>query len=169
MRLGLVAAIWILFVGGLASYMRYRDVAGPGSEPAVELKLAEGRYRIEVTPGFTPVPDPFALRTGQEPSAPALVVRLAGRELLRLSGGVEAGRPVWIEDVRGLVAGSNEIYVQVSPPIEQGDRRHFVLVRVLRDGVPIAEQTFWGEGGLQVAGTCRFEVEPRDGGDADAH
>jgi hypothetical protein len=159
-RLGLVFLAWIVFVGGLGLYMHRRDAGRTSARAAVTLPPAAGRYTVEVTPTFRARPDPFALRTETSGDAPALRLRLDTREILHLTDGVEAGRPVVVEDLEGLVEGPNELYLEASPPTDETARRHFVQLRVLRDGRTVAEEVFWSEGGAQVAGSLRFVLAP---------
>jgi hypothetical protein len=58
----------------------------------------------------------------------------------------------------GLVEGTNEIYLEASPPIEQVGKSQAVRVQILRDGQTVAEQTFWSAPGGKVADTLRFEL-----------
>ena len=168
-RIGLVIAIWMVFVGGLGLYMRQRDAGASEGPTVIRLETAAGQYAVEVTPSFAAAPDPFALQIDEQDAGAALVVRLGEREILRVTDHVEGGKPLRIEDVEGVVVGMNEVLVEASPPTDQADRRHFVLLRVLRDEAAIAERTFWSEGGAKVAGSLRFEIAAGDREGAHEH
>jgi hypothetical protein len=71
---------------------------------------------------------------------------------------LEAITPLRIEPLLGLVEGTNEIYLEASPPIEQVGKSQAVRVQILRDGQTVAEQTFWSAPGGKVADTLRFEL-----------
>lgn len=166
-RILLVIVIWIVFVGGLAVYMRHREASAVGGPKTIVLKAAAGNYTLEVTPTFSAAPDPFALQVDEAKPAAALVVRLDTTELLRLSDTVEKGKTLRVEKIQGLVEGENEIFLQASPPTGEG--RSFVQLRLLRDETPVAEEVFWSEGGLQVTGSLRYTIRPDTSEDHDDH
>lgn len=157
MRIPFVILVWIVLVGGLSLYMRHRDAHAPVAGPGVTLDIAEGRYALEVTPTFSAEPDPFALAS-DEGDSPAIAVRMRGREIVKAGDAVRPGVPIRVDDVQGFVAGDNEVLVEASPPGGETEQRHFVHVRILRDGLPVAEETFWSEGGARVSGALRFSL-----------
>lgn len=157
MRIPFVVLIWVVLVGGLSLYMRHRDAHTPVAGAGVTLNLAEGRYALEVTPTFAAESDPFALASDTGDS-PAVAVRMRGREIVRAGDAIRPGVPIRVDDVQGFVAGDNEVLVEASPPSDDAERRHFVHVRILRDGLPVAEETFWSEGGARVSGALRFSL-----------
>ena len=161
-RVVLAILIWVVFIGGFSLYMRRRRVGatpaeGPTAPPAA------GSFTIAVTPDFTATPDPFALWGEDGTGAAALAVRLNGKDVLRLAERVEAGKPVRVRDVAGVVVGPNEVYVEASPPVGDSARAATVRVEVLREGKPMAETTLRGEGSSAVAGSLRFDVKPEAG------
>jgi hypothetical protein len=167
-RLTLVAATWLVIVGGLWLYTGHRRAA-PGAA-AARPGAAEGvgRFQVRLTPTFVPAPDPFGLRGPDGAPPPALLVRLAGREMLPAVAEAEPGEALVVDLPEGaLSAGPNELYVEASPPVSPPGRSHALRVEVLRDAVPIAEGTFWSAGGSKVAGTLRLAVPalPEGGGD----
>lgn len=157
-RIPFVILIWALLLGGMAFYMRQRDSRREPVPLAKATARAEGRFTIEVTPTFPPVADPFALRTDEDRGDAGLVVRLNGRDLFRGSDAGEPGEVVRLDGVQGFAAGPNEVRVEAYPPEEARDRRHFVQVRVLRNGAPLAEDIFWSEDGAAVSGSLGIEV-----------
>lgn len=158
MRLALAVLIWLMFVGGLGLYTHYRDATVRASRPMVEIQTAEGDYAIEITTTFAVEPDPFAIQTDELGQQPALVVRLGQREILKITDRLEAATPIRVEPLLGLVEGTNEIYLEASPPLEQVGKSQAVRVQILRDGQTIANQTFWSSPGGKVADTMRFEL-----------
>lgn len=158
MRIALAVLIWLVFVGGLGLYTHHRDATVLVSGPGVEIQAAEGNYALEITTTFTVEPDPFALQTDELREQPALVVRLGEREILKRTDRVEAVTPIRLEPLLGLVEGTNEIYLEASPPLEQAGNSQAVRVQILRNGQSVAEQTFWSAPGGKVADTMRFEL-----------
>lgn len=164
MRILLTAAIWVAFAGGVALFTARRDARGP--VVSFERGPAKGVFAVEVTASFAASPDPFALDTGDVKAA-GLVVRVNGVEAIR-SATVEPGVALRAEPVAAVVEGKNELFVEASPPQDQLSRRHAVRVRVLRDGEPVAERTFWSEPGSPVAAAFPLDV-PAAPREEDAH
>lgn len=161
MRFALTVLIWLIMVGGLGLYIQQRDRRLPAGVPAPVMEAVQAEdYALEITPTFSPVPDPFALQSGQ--AAPAsLVVRLGERELFRSGKALPAGRTITVQPVAGLVAGHNELYLQASPPASEARLDHAVRVRLLQGARVIFDQTLWGVGGANVAGAIPFALEKR--------
>lgn len=158
--------VWAALAGGLWLYMKQRDarpVESPRGRAAV---AATDEFALELTPTFTPVPDPFAL-AGDGENAGALSARLRGRDLVGLeaAGAAGAGAPVRVDKLPGVVRGMNEIAVAASPPNEDVSRRNFLQARVFRNGVPVAERTFWADAGARVEGVVGFDAPGEAGND----
>ena len=158
MRIALSLIIWIVLVGGLGLYVHHRDTKAMASGPTVEIRTAKGSYTLEITTTFNIEPDPFALQTDDQGQPAALLVRMAGQEILRRTERLEAGTPLRLEPLSGLVEGTNEIYLEASPPLEQTDKSQAVRVRIISDGQPLSERTFWSLPGGKVADTWRFTL-----------
>jgi hypothetical protein len=160
-RLVITAVIWVALLGGLSLYMH-------GREPAVAVeeftfREAEGSYSIDVTTGFAVEPDPFALQAEEGAQPAALTVQVNGEQILRETERVPQGAPIRVEDVTGLIAGVNEFYVEANPPLDASQQAHALRIRVLRDGTPLAERTFWSEPGGRIAETFELTVETAQG------
>ena len=151
MRPIVAALIWIVLVGGLTLYTNTREpvkasrTAGP--------QQVEGTFALEITPSFAAEPDPFALRSDADRGAPALTIRVNGKEALRVTDRTEPGRPIRVEPVPGLVQGENEIYVEANPPLSAGAGAYAARVRFIRDGRTVTDRTFWSEPGSRIAET----------------
>lgn len=156
MRLVFAALIWIAVTGGLQWYMTELKAAAPEAPAIFRQAAAEASYDLEITPTFSAEADPFALNTGPEKD-PGLSVRLSGVEVLHDPGGAP-GETVVLRDVPGLKAGLNEFHVSASPPPDVPPGGAAVRVRLLRDGLPVAETTFWNDAGT-VSGTFRVTLE----------
>ena len=157
MRFALVAAIWLILVGGLALYTTEKERRQPPevAEPVTQPVSAES-YTLEITPTFTSASDPFALQ-GDPAASATLVARLGERELLRLNTAVPAGKPVTVSPVPGLVVGLNELYVRGVPP--RGEPLdHAVRVRLLQGGRVVLDETLWGAKGANVTGSIPFSL-----------
>ena len=156
MRFVLVAAIWVILVGGLALYTYQRDRRQP--PPIVQAESREAPMEaltLEITPTFTTAADPFALK-GDPAAAATLVVRAGDRELYRSDKPLPAGVTVSVHPVAGLVTGRNEIYLRAVPPGEPLD--HAVRLRLLQGGRVVLDQTLWGQKGAIVAGSIPFTL-----------
>ena len=169
MRIILAALIWVLFIGGLLLHMASRQSVpvAQATLPGEEATNSPSHYTLEITPGFSAAPDPFALVTEAGERAPLLTVRMGGRTLLRVEEEMAAGVPIPLSPVEGLAAGENEIYIQASPPVEEAGKSHALRVRILDEGIPLAEKTFWSAPGGAVGGTFAFtlaETEEREDG-----
>jgi hypothetical protein len=115
-------------------------------------------YSLTVTPTFQAEPDPFALQTTTTDPAPALLVRMAGSDLLRVTDQVQAGRTLYVEALPEVRVGLNEVYIEGSPPTDQSGQRQAILVELFRNGVWVQQASFWSVPGAKVTGTLRFEV-----------
>ena len=157
MRFFLAAAIWIVFVGGLAFYMGHRDTAAAPEVTIASIEAVKSSCLLEITPTFTPREDPFALDYQAGPPA-ALVVRMGKNEILRAGEAVRAGQPLTVKDPPGLVKGMNEFYIEASPPLESSDRAFAVRLRLICGSETQAEETIWSEPGGLVAGVFRVDL-----------
>lgn len=162
MRFFLVAAIWLVLVGGLALYTYQRDRMQHAVVAAEPVREAQGEsLTLELTPSFTTSADPYALE-GRDAKATVLV-RAADRELFASDNPIPAGVTRTVHPVQGLVLGLNEIYVRAVPP--QGEAKdHALRVKLLRGGEVLLDRTLWGEKGAVVAGSIPFELKESGGG-----
>jgi hypothetical protein len=142
-----------VILGGLQLYMLYRPQRSHVASHEAE-QAAAGRFQVELTLTFDAGPDEFAL---DQSDAPALLVQLRGRDVLRRREPLAAGEQI-VVDVTGLVAGRNEFFVQATPRDVGASLARAVRVRVLRDDVPLADQTLWSEPGEIVQGAIEVEL-----------
>jgi hypothetical protein len=169
MRLVIAACIWLVLVGGLFTYMHERDTVGVAEQ--YQPRRAVASYAIEITPTFSAEPDPFTLQSETGRKASAIILRLNGKEIPNLPENAEQGSPIFVNNVQGLVEGLNEFYLEAAPPVATGDRIHAIRVRVLRDGLPVAERSFWSGAGSKIAVTfpLEIELEPQEKGHPHEH
>ena len=159
MRLFAAAIISVGLLGGLSAYMHVK-AQWRTAAPAYEPPAAAGIYSLEVTPSFSTEHNPFALDIGDGSNADtaSLSVSLGERILLSKSGPIAAGEIVRVEAIDGIVVGKNELLVKVSVPLNKLSRSHAVRIRILRDGIQVADTTLWSEPRQPVSGVVTLEV-----------
>jgi len=153
MRPLLVIILATLIFGGLAGYSRFVASIPAAHSEHDEAPIAEGKFSVELTLSFDAQKDEFAFD-----DEPALVVRLAGRDLARRDQRAPASEPLQADNVSGIVAGKNAFFVRAVPTQEHIVRPCAVQIRILRDGHLIAENTLWSQPGNIVAGEIVVEV-----------
>jgi hypothetical protein len=161
--------ISLLIFGAVAGYLRFsqevRSALAQRESGKVEEVAAEDVFTLEITLTFDAGGESaFSLEPAE---STAVLVRFRDRELLRMEEPVPAGTPLRIEEIEGVVEGSNEFYIEAHPASQAIPVAHAVRVRVFRNQAPVAEETLWSEPGLPVRGTVRFDV--RTGADDHEH
>jgi hypothetical protein len=158
MRFVLCLLIWILVVGGLWGYTRHRDAGLPENPPVTEaIAHAEGNYLLEITPTFSVEEDPFALQSDSG-RPPSIELRLNGHILEHPDVAMNRGNVMQIRDLPELLAGFNEIYISVSPPLSETHLYHGVRVRLADGEKEIVDRTLWAGSGANVSGAVSFEI-----------
>lgn len=161
MRPAFALLVWLVLVGGLAIYTQGGQPSG-ASIPLQQAPAA-GDYSIEVTTSFDAVADPFALRIEGSDEANALLVRVNGKDVLRVADRVSRGTTIRIENARGILAGRNELYVEAAPPPGVSEHGHSALVKVVRDGTSVLERTIRSQDGAKLSAAVAFDAPRRDG------
>jgi hypothetical protein len=164
MRFLLVIAIWLVMVGGLYQYIAWRDgaVAAPAAVFAMA-QASEGEFSLELTPTFSLEEDPFALKIGEGPDT-SLEILLNGRPLKVPDEDLQRGRPFTITAIEGVLLGHNEIYIKASPPVAESSLDHAMRIRVLDQGVVLADYSLWSSEGELVSGTVGFDTKEKEAG-----
>jgi hypothetical protein len=160
LRIVWAAVIWVVFTGGLMTYMLQRGSAAKTPVDPVEIEAAQGVYTIVVTTTFEAQPDPFALTVGDDTPA-ALQIRMGSRILLHKEEGIVPGQPMRVTIDDGLVKGANELFIEASPPLDSADRAQAVRLQVFRDDMMVVQDTFWADPGGKISKTFRFDIEDR--------
>ncbi len=156
MRFLLVVAIWIVIVGGLTSYINKRDERRMQVHASVAPNIeVVGNFAIELTPTFSIEKDPFALTTS-DAGKTSVELRLNGTPLQLESGDLKRGVTVRLDEVSGMLAGHNEIYVNASPPVSEDTLEHGIRVKLIKDRAVVADKTVWAEKGSLVSGAVSF-------------
>jgi len=141
--------------------MHSRDALqeSPSAQTAAAPESAASQLDLELTLTFEPESDPFALATDEKDLdlPPVVIVRLNNVEVSAIHEGIAPGVPWLKEDIEGVVLGTNELFIEATPPIADIMTYHAVRVRLLEDGREIADRTFWSQSGENVIGTLRFE------------
>jgi hypothetical protein len=159
-RPALVITMSLAVFGTLAGYSRFLATLPERQRALVEPPPANGRFSLEVTRSFEAAVDAFAFADD-----PALVVRLAGRDVVRRTDVVDASEPIHVDDLTGIVAGKNAFFVRAIPSDSFVRHPCALQLRVLRDGRLIAEETLWSTPGDIVAGELRLDLGSEVGGE----
>src|SRR5690348_7247866 len=138
MRPLLVSVLALTIFGALAAYERFVDTLPDHAETHPQDQAAAGKFSVEVTLSFDAAKDDFALE-----NEPAVVVRMAGRDLIRADQGVSAGTPLRVDDVAGIVQGRNAFFFRAAPGQDYISKPCAARLQVLRDGAVIGESTLW--------------------------
>lgn len=153
MRPLLVLVLALAIFGTLAVYERFVATLPPPELSNVELPEATGRFSLELTLSCNAAKDDFGLEDD-----PAVVVRIAGKELIRVDQAAAADEPLRVDDVAGVVAGRNAVFLQVVPAADFIARPCAARLRILRDENVVAENTLWSQPGGMIAGEVVLEV-----------
>lgn len=154
MRPLLVAILAAVIFGVLAGYERFVDTLPLRDESAPKERLASGKFTVEVTLSFDAAKDDFALDND-----PAVVVRMAGQDLIRADQPLTSGEPLRAENVAGIVQGKNAFFLRAVPAQDFMSRPCAARLRVLRDDAILGESTLWSAAGNVVEGELVVEVE----------
>lgn len=157
MRVLLAIFLWISIVGGLALYMQARPVT-PQSVKGESSRTVDG-YSLELATTCDLEPDPFALKTETASAPPTLLVRINGKDAVRLEGPLASGKPFRFEPIPYLMEGTNELFVTASPPISQWFRVHALRVIVHQGSRIVEERSFWTEGGARIVGAFFLDIK----------
>ena len=148
----LALAIATGILGTVWAYERFQASVRPAVALPAE-QATSAIYDLEITLTFTAVADAFALD-----DAHSLLLSFRGQPLLKRAEPVEAGQPLEIQEIPGVVVGRNEFYLEVFPADESALREHAVRLRILQAGNVVAEQTLWSPAGEPVRGVIRLDV-----------
>lgn len=152
-RLGLVALIWLVILGGTVLFMRGETPQATAQMPQVQ--TLDAPFSLEVTTTFPLETDPFALTVDEAPEA-ALQVTMGGNTLFAATE-MPAGEPQTISDLPELIQGQNEFLVRATPPMDT-TQNYAVRLQLLRAGQPLASKTFWAANGAPVVGALHVDL-----------
>lgn len=166
MRLLGVVLVWAVIAGALGLFLVMRNhpvqpaiVQEETVHAAQQQAFNATGYALEITPTFAPAPDPYAL-PDDPVSKSGLVVSQNGHVLYTYDGDGAFPGSIVLQPAPGLGRGVTEYLVEAAPPLgmEGMPQQQAVRMRLLRNGMAVAEQTLWAEPGGVVRGT--FRVEP---------
>lgn len=158
MRFILTFFIWLIIVGGLWTYIHYRDNDIPATVNGTGLITADASVTIEITPTFNLERDPFALQS--EIAETGLMLHFNSINIAVLENNIQRGKTYRLENIKGLVHEQNNIFFQASPPLSESSLEQAVRIRVFINNTPTAEQTFWAGQGARISGNLRFTYLP---------
>ncbi len=142
-----------VILGGLQLYMVLRERYRPPAPTFVE-RFTEDAYGMELTLTFRAARDAFEF----DDEGPVLSVLFRGDIVFAADDAVDANVPVVVDNIPGIVVGANEFVVHALTGGTDWDTSHAVRIRLLRNGLPIAEQTLWSDPGEPVRGTVFLDV-----------
>lgn len=154
MRLIAVLLIALFVFGTIAAYERFVASLPRFESTEHELAKAEGKFSVELTLSFNAEVDAFA--AGDEA---AVLVRMAGDDLIRHTEPLTAGETLRASDVQQVVAGRNAFFVRALPAESEREHPCVARVKILRDGEVVAENSIWSAPGEVLAGELLVEVE----------
>lgn len=167
MRFLLVVTIWVVIVGGLWSYISHRDARRQQITANTPVDLSvEGQFAIEVTSTFSTEDDPFALTTSDS-NSPPFEIKINGTTIDMNASEVLRGQTIRHENVDGVLAGHNEIYVTASPPLSENTLEHGIRVKLYEDSTLVVDKTVWANQGALVSGTISFSHSQQEEGNHD--
>lgn len=147
---GVIAGI----LGGLQTYMLFRPQIVREAIVRVEHRAA-GNFRLELLATAALGPDAFALDSSE---AAALDVSYLGHSVVTRTEPLDAGQPLVVEPIEGLVEGANEFFVRCWPQDTTAQVPLAVRLRILRDDAILSEQTLWSEAGEPVQAAVRLDL-----------
>lgn len=152
-----VILIWVALIGLLLGFLHFRGLGAEATtyQPRPE---AAGTYRLEVTATFTVEPDPFALTLNSDEQPPALLVQLAGRDIIRITDKLLQGEPLTVEPLEGLKTGPNEFFIRATPGPEDAGRSQALRLRLLYGDAVLTDQTVWSTPPDPIATTLTVKV-----------
>jgi hypothetical protein len=159
MRIVLSIVIWIVFVGGLWSYIHQRELH-QGNRPSLtaqQLEQSDRVINISLTPTFSAEKDPFAL-TVDSGDSQDLTIRVNGKKLNTSSINLERGNAVSLAEIDNILAGKNELYIEVSPPVKDAHLAQALRVEIADGTKKLLDSTIWGQGGALLSGSFFFEI-----------
>jgi hypothetical protein len=154
MRPLVVATLALAIFGALAAYERFVDTLPERTHASEEASAARGKFSVELTLSFDAAKDDFALE-----NEPAVVVRMAGRDLIRADEPLTSGTPLRADDVAGIVQGNNAFFFRAVPAQDFMSRPCAARLRIFRDDDVIGENTLWSPPGGVVEGEVLVGVE----------
>ena len=160
MRFILTAAVWIVIMSAVSLLFSTR-----GSE-AITKEVAQidktDIVAFEITTTFSVEKDPFALDLGT--GGGAFEIILDGATIFSTEDGVK-DRVTFLTDEQKISSGKHELFIKANP--SSSDLSNSVRIRVLSDGNPVTDETFWFAPGQIINAAHLFNLERED--DKDEH
>lgn len=158
-RIAGLIIVWATIAGVMFFYNETRQYHAETVETISATVKAAASVTIEVTATFSAEKDPFALDVPGGSESSPLILRLGDLTLIENADALKPGIPFIAGPLKSLKAGSRELYIEASPPIENGARHHALRIRIFGQGRLIAEKTFWAEPGGKITGVLPFNLK----------
>ena len=147
-------AIWIALLTAVAAFNR--TAQPPHTDHHAHTpQTALGNFQLELLATFPPSPDPFA----DQPYA----IRLIGPSATILYLAEEplpAAQPILVGPLINIPAGKQQFWIDAGLPPEQAHTPQAIRVRLLRNGLTLAETILFAEPGQAVAGPITLDIPP---------
>lgn len=164
MRPILAIVVAVVILGGVQTYMLWREHYGPVAGKEIQ-QPATGAFEISLTLTFDAGGnDPFRLDTTDSPS---LLVMLNGNEpaneIIRHQKPIRAGEALKIDGVKNsqgqsFHVGMNELYLTAIPVELDSQVSRAIRIQVFRDDDQLVDHTLWSEPGKPVQGTVEVNI-----------
>lgn len=170
MRIISVILVWIFIIGGIFAYMAHQNAGRKAvlltNDEVIKKKTT---CRFEITSTFTAESDPFALTLPGEESNTGFILKVGNRTILKKADNIQAGIPFTTEEIANLAIGTNEAWLEASPPVDNYTLHNAVRLAVFQGDQKLSEKTLWSEPGAKIAGTVSFELKEIEEGDSHDH
>jgi hypothetical protein len=147
-------------VSGTIEFKLARETHGQDEQQVSDDQTEqESTYRLVLTPAFSAVEDPFALRLDESAETPRVLVRYEGEVLFSTSKDVRTGESVSAE---APFSGERAaVHIEATPGPEDAARPCALRVQVFRDNVLCDDRTLWSEGqGQAISGELSLSLQP---------
>ncbi len=155
MRPILALMISTVILGSVWTYLKSQSPRATSKAEPV-LQPVEGQFDVEITLTFAAGPDAYALR---ETDAPSLIVEHLGHAILNRTDQIAAGASVLVEGVPHIERGKNSFFVRCTPREPDAEMARALRMRVLRDGIPVADSTLWSAPGAPCEGIVEVDIQ----------
>ncbi len=163
MRLFLPILIWIFFVGGLWGYIHLRETNKSITAYTIETTQAEEKvFTLILTPTFSAEKDPFALTVDTETSEDIQVQINGNKITLPPALELQRGQQVVLPDIKHILVGKNELFVQVSPPLKEAHLQQGLRIQLVGDQIAIVDTTAWSQGGAILSQSLLFDISQEE-------
>ncbi|ADD68905.1 conserved hypothetical protein [Denitrovibrio acetiphilus DSM 12809] len=158
MRFVLTIAVWAVILSAVGFLFSARS----DIDRVQEVNGSTNTYPVtfELTTTFSVEEDPFALQI--DDTASPFILTLDGEVILSKKQGIK-DREMFITEKYELKPGRHELFIKANP--SDTSLNNAVHIRVLQNGNPINENTYWFTPGQTVNAAHSFTLETKDNKD----